>query len=115
MRHGTYRGMSYRYINEIFKRGHVPIKDCDLIGVNALKKAYPNRVLTIFVTAPKEQVRGRLASRGDKEADIEVRLKDYDNYVKEAGHYDNQVQNIVLGEAIREIDEIIINAYEALL
>jgi guanylate kinase len=115
VRHGTYRGMSYEYINNILKQNKIPLKDCDIVGVRALKKAYPNRVLTIWITADKEQVRSRMLNRGDLEADMKARLNDYDEKQKESIYYDYTVENNILEETIENVNKIIQSHYKELL
>ena len=90
-RHRTYRGMSKALINQILDTGKIAIKDCDFIGIKALKAAYPNKVFTIFVTADKNTVRERLKKRGD--IDIDTRLRDYDKIHMHIKDFDRIVVN----------------------
>jgi len=92
-RHGTYRGMSRTIIDNIINSGFIAIKDVDVVGKNALKKAYPNIVKTIFLTADKDIVKKRLLKRGGSDIDIETRLKDYDHIHKHINEYDHIIKN----------------------
>lgn len=74
--HGTYRGSSKSYIDNILSAGFIAIHNTDIIGVRALRNAYPNMVLSIFVTATKETIIKRLEHI--KDANIHERLMDYD-------------------------------------
>ena len=108
MRHGEKRGMSEKYINELFTEKKIPLKDCNLIGVNALKSKFDN-VVTIFITADKNEIERRLHRRGDALADIEKRLADYDVCMQEAKHFDHVIINDNLEKTIDKILEIIYN------
>jgi guanylate kinase len=107
-RHGTQRGMSEKYINQILNSGKIAMKDCDIIGVNALKERFEN-VLTIFITAPKEETARRMRERGDSEEDIIKRLKNYEIHLTQAKYYDFIFENINLKETVDKISEIIYN------
>ena len=91
IRHGAYRGISKTLVDEIVKGGFVALKDADEIGLHALQKAFPGRVLSIFITADKNVIRKHLVQRGCDE--IEERLADYENCLKEAGQYDYTLEN----------------------
>lgn len=108
VRHGEKRGMSEKYIKAILAENKIPLKDCDIVGVNALKSRF-NDVKTIFITADKKSVEERLNKRGDTIPDIEQRLADYDEYIKNAKYYDHVVENIDLQKTIDKILEIIYN------
>ena len=108
MRHGTKRGMSEKYINDILDKDKIPLKDCDIVGVEALRTKFKN-VLTFFITASKAEIEQRMRKRGDKEDDIKTRLDDYDRYMEEARHYDYIVENKDLDKVIAQIYKIIYN------
>jgi len=108
VRHGEKRGMSEKYIKAILAENKIPLKDCDIIGVNALKSRFGD-VKTIFITADKKTVEERLHKRGDKLEDIKKRLADYDLYMKNAEHYDYVLENVDLQKTIDKILEIIYN------
>ena len=105
-RHGTYRGMSKPLIDKILNKGKIALKDCDMIGIRAIKNIYPSNVLTIFINARKEEVERRLLARG--ETDIAIRLADYNNKIKEIRHFDFVVDNNgTLDEAVQKVQNII--------
>lgn len=108
MRHGEKRGMSEKYIHEIFAAGKIPLKDCNLIGVRALKSRF-DQVTTIFITADKAEIEQRLIKRGDSSAEIKVRMADYDNCMKEAAAFDHVIMNDNLEKTIDKIFDIIYN------
>ena len=106
VRHGEKRGMSERYILELFSANKIPLKDCDIIGVRALKSRFEN-VTTIFITADKKEIERRLIGRGDHPADIERRLADYDQCILDAKYYDYVINNVDLEKTIDKIMQII--------
>ena len=106
-RHGTYRGMSKKIIDDILSCGLIPVKDCDWVGTMALRKEYKDRVLTIFINAPREEIIKRIKERGGNEQDIIVRIKDYDDKIKEINNYDHVVDNIVVEDAANEVCKLV--------
>ncbi len=108
VRHGEKRGMSEKYINQLFADHKIPLKDCDIVGVRALQSRFPH-VTTIFITADKAEIEQRLHKRGDKPEDIKVRMEDYDRCVQDAKYYDHVLVNDNLQKTIDKILEIIYN------
>ncbi len=108
VRHGEKRGMSEKYINQLFAENKIPLKDCDIVGVRALKSRFQN-VTTIFITADKAEIERRLHARGDDPADIKVRMIDYDRCVQDAKYYDHVIVNDNVQKTIDKILEIIYN------
>jgi len=111
IRHGTYRGMSLALINDILDVGFIALKDADMVGVRALEKAYPNKVLTVFIKAKKADVEARLKNRGDSEHEVKKRLDDFEFMMQHEPHFDFSVENIVLDETIDKVHTIIQNHY----
>ena len=97
-RHGTKRGMTRTAFDDILKENKIPIKDCDANGLKALKKLYGDRVFGVFITAPVELIKQRLISRGDKSEDVEVRLKNYEEHLKQSEFYDVLIENLDVNE-----------------
>lgn len=108
VRHGEKRGMSEKYITDLFAQHKIPLKDCDLVGVRALKSRF-DHVTTIFITADKAEIARRLHGRGDDPADITRRLADYDRCVLDAPYYDHVINNENLQKTIDKILAIIYN------
>lgn len=107
IRHGTYRGMRKSSFDEIINSGRIAIRDCDINGLNAIKKLYGNRVISIFLTAPKEEIKKRFLSRNEPSESMTTRLKDYDEYIKFAKDFDYVIENINMEDTINEILKII--------
>lgn len=107
IRHGTYRGMQKSSFENILNSGKIAIRDCDRFGLEAIKKEFGDIVTSIFLTAPKEEIRNRLISRNEPLDSMEKRLKDYDEYIENAKYFDYEITNIDIDETIRQILEII--------
>lgn len=106
-RHGTYRGMRKSSFNEIINSGRIALRDCDILGLHAIKQEYPNQVLSIFLTAPKEEIEKRMISRNEPKESMKLRLKDYDLYVKNAKYFDYVINNITIDDTINQILNIL--------
>lgn len=111
-RHGTKRGMTKTAFDDILNKKKIPIKDCDKVGLNALKKLYGNKVFGVFVMAPKQEIEHRLISRGDKPEDVKVRLQNYDEFINQAEFYDVVVQNTNIDKAMSDVFDKIVEYYE---
>lgn len=107
IRHGTYRGMRKSSFNEIINSGRIAIRDCDILGLHAIRQEYPDSVLGIFLTAPKDEIKKRLMSRNEPADSMEIRLKDYDIYVENAKYFDYVIENMDINETIQKILDII--------
>ncbi len=106
IRHGTYRGMRKSSFDEILNAGKVALRDCDKYGFKALKELYPNQVTGIFLTCDKETIKNRLLSRDEPLESMTARLKDYDDYIKDAYFYDIVIENNEMESTIKQILDI---------
>lgn len=113
-RHGTKRGMTRTAFDDILKENKIPIKDCDANGLKALKKLYGDRVFGVFITAPVELIKQRLISRGDKSEDVEVRLKNYEEHLKQSEFYDVLIENLDVNETAVNVMNAIEKHYNEL-
>lgn len=107
MRHGTYRGMQKSSFDNILDSGKIAIRDCDRFGLKAIREVYGDIVKSIFLTAPKEEIRSRLESRNEPIESMEKRLKDYDEYIQNAKYFDYSIENIDIDQTISKIMEIL--------
>ena len=114
IRHGQYRGMSRKYFDEVLSRKIVPIKDCDKVGLEALKQVYKGKVFSLFLNCPKEQIEKRLIERGTSGDDLKTRLENYDACVKESIYYDIIIENINLDETVETVYKEIERFYDSL-
>lgn len=109
-RDGAYKGMSKGIIDEIAKTGKVQIKDCDEVGLNALRKEY-GKVVTIFLMIEKDEIEKRLRCRGGTDADIQNRLSDYDDYIDYKKEFEHIVPNTDASKCVADVHAIISNSY----
>jgi guanylate kinase len=72
----TYRGMSRSVVDSVIASGKIGVLTCDVVGVRALRRAYPDQVLVVFITADKGKIRARLLR--EHGTDIEERMLDYE-------------------------------------
>jgi len=106
-RHGTYRGMRKSSFNEVIDSGRIAVRDCDILGLHAIKQEYPGQVMSIFLTAPKEEIVKRMLSRNEPKESMEIRLKDYDVYVENAKYFDYVINNMKIDDTINQILDIL--------
>jgi len=102
--HGDFRGMSASIIDEFGKTGKLLIKDCDYIGVLALKEKYgADNVTAIFLTAPRDVAELRIRKRGETEEYTQMRLANYDREMATAHHFDHVVESITVEQSVNDI------------
>ena len=95
--HDHYYGTSRKLMNEKIANGKIIIKDIEVNGVenlvNLLKN--DNKVITIFLKAPKEILRKRLENRIDKPSkeEIDLRLNRFEYEESKIGIYDYVLKN----------------------
>lgn len=104
--HGNFYGCDTASIQNAVDSDYVFIKDLGVEGVVNLRKLLGREnVVTIFVDAPKDVLRERLISRGEKEIDLRLSRYDYEHtYISD---YNYKVQNIDLQECVDEVWDII--------
>jgi guanylate kinase len=110
-RHNTYRGMNKDLFDEVLNRGKFPVKDCDKIGLDALRKIYGNKVFGVFITCPKKEIEARLIGRGESGESLATRLNNYDEYVKNEVYFDTTIENIDLEVATKQLYDKIMSFY----
>ena len=105
--HNNFYGVLKSSIEEIKKRLFHFIKDIGVLGQINLKRALKNKVevLSIFLTAPKEELIKRLKARGDHDIDLRISRMEFElSYVK---NYDYCIENMNLEKTIKKIESII--------
>ncbi len=106
--HHNFYGMLYSSLDTIVndKENHY-IKDIGVLGQKSIKDALKGRtkVLSIFLTAPKEELIKRLKIRGDHDIDLRISRMEFElSYAK---NYDAVIENISLEKTIKEIEKLI--------
>lgn len=107
IRHGTYRGMRKNSFDQILNSNKIPIRDCDRFGLEALKQVYGSIVKGIFLTCPKEEIKKRMIERNEPIESMEIRLKDYDTFIKNSQYYDYTIENLDKEKTINQVLDII--------
>jgi guanylate kinase len=98
---GNYYGTSYSELSSKIPK----IFDVEYEGVLHFKTNFPYFKF-IFIDCDKETIKERLTRRGDKEKDIEARLKLYDKFQEIKGEFDKVVMNNKsIEEGLKEIVE----------
>ena len=83
------------------------IKDIGVLGQENIKQALKGKavVLSIFLTAPKEELIKRLKARGDHDIDLRISRMEFElSYAK---NYDAVIENMNLDKTIKEIEKLI--------
>ena len=105
--HNNFYGVLKSSLEEIKKRENHYIKDIGVLGQINLKRALKNKVevLSIFLTAPKEELIKRLKARGDHDIDLRISRMEFElSYSK---NYDYVLENINLDKTLKKIESLI--------
>jgi guanylate kinase len=103
---GKFYGVPRDRTKAALDHGDLLIADVDVYGAQALKAAFPDNVITIFIKPPStEALRERLLERG--EADLDDRLKRAEMELSHAEECDYQVVNDVLESSIEVVSTIV--------
>jgi len=99
--HGNFYGTSKRQINEALSQGKIVFLDIDVQGHEAVRKAYPDVVTSVFVTTPdKKTLIERLKNRGtETEETLKVRMINALHEMKKIPEYDYLLINDDFNEA----------------
>lgn len=103
--HGYMYGTSALAVDSALKVGAMLILEVDVKGALAIKKAYPDESITIFVCPPSLDVlKERLRKRGsDSEKRIDERLKRVAMEMRKSAQFNIEVLNIDVDKAVKEI------------
>lgn len=105
--HQNFYGMLKSSLEEVVASPFHFIKDVGVLGQKNIKEALKNKavVLSIFLTAPKEELIKRLKARGDH--DIDLRMSRTEFELSYAKNYDVIIENINLEKTLKEIEKVI--------
>ncbi len=108
---GNYYGTLKSEIERIWEDGKHVIFDVDVVGGLNIKKAYPEKSLTLFVQPPSlETLKNRLQNRStETEENIQKRLAKADFELSFSSKFDVIIVNDDLGKAIEESKEKVLN------
>ena len=105
--HNNFYGVLNSSLKEVEKRENHYIKDIGVLGQINLKRALKDKaeVLSIFLTAPKDELIRRLKARGDHDIDLRISRMEFElSYAK---NYDYVIENLNLNKTLKKIESII--------
>lgn len=105
--HENFYGMLNSSLEEVSTTNNHFIKDVGVLGQKNIKDALKGKavVLSIFLTAPKEELIKRLVARGDHDIDLRISRMEFElTYSK---NYDAIIENIDLEKTIKEVEKLI--------
>lgn len=107
--HGNYYGTDLGTIDAEFTKGHSVLTLLDIKGADILRKKFPGRVYTIFISPPDmATLEERLRGRGtDPEEAIRLRLENAKREMREASKFDRVIINDDLDRAYAELASLI--------
>ncbi len=105
--HDHYYGTLRTTVRDNLAQGRGVLLDIDVQGAASLRKAFPDRVVSIFVAPPTlEVLRQRLLARGTDDAEtIEKRMKNAEEEMLAAPLFDHVIVNDQLERAYHELAE----------
>ena len=108
--HGNYYGARIEDILNAVNSEDIVIKDIGVEGNRNMRELLgKDKVLSIFIDAPKEVLLERLKGRGDAIDNIELRMKRYDYEHTFMQDYEFIVQNDVVEDCAKRIQKILDN------
>ena len=110
--HGNFYGTSKKQINEALSQGKIVFLDIDVQGHEAVRKAYPDVVTSVFVTTKdKHTLIERLKKRGtETQESLEVRMINALHEMKKIPEYDFLLINDDFDEAKEYLRSIAISS-----
>ena len=108
--HGFYYGTSKDSIDKIIKENEMLLLEMDVKGALSIKKLYPNKTFSIFITPPSfDHLRKRLQKRGtDSKYRINIRLQRFKEEMKYVSKFDFKLLNDDLAKAKDQLLDIIL-------
>ena len=105
--HQNFYGVLNASLDEIAKQQVHYIKDIGVLGQQNIKRALEGRahVLSIFLTAPKEELIARLKKRGDHDIDLRISRMEFE--LSHASNYDVIIENINLEKTLKKVESLI--------
>lgn len=107
--HGKFYGTLKKTIEGAWKKHRSILLDIDVQGADALKQLYPNETIRIFISPPNmNELENRLRRRGtDSEENIQKRIRNAREEMKQATRFDYQIVNDSLDQAFGELETIL--------
>ena len=106
--HGRRYGTSRKAIEERVAQGADVVLEIDYQGALQIKQAFVNAVLVFILPPSWEELRSRLERRGEDASDvIEMRLKNAEQEMAQAGKFDFVIINEVFERALFDLKTIV--------
>lgn len=107
--HGNFYGTTKDFVEQAFSQGKSLLLDIDVQGAESLRKAYPERAVTIFIRPPSlEELERRLRGRRtDSEETIRKRVKNAEGEMKHLDRFDHVVVNDEFEHAYLQLRTIV--------
>ena len=105
--HNNFYGVLNSSLDKVVSRDCHYIKDIGVLGQINLKRALKDKVevLSIFLTAPKEELIKRLKNRGDHDIDLRISRMEFElSYSK---NYDYVIENLNLEKTLKKVQSLI--------
>lgn len=105
--HNNFYGMLNQSLEEVVTSKNHFIKDIGVLGQKNIKSALKNKtkVLSIFLSAPKNVLIERLKNRGDHDIDLRISRMEFElSYSK---YYDAVIENINLDDTLQKVEDLI--------
>ncbi len=106
--HKNFYGTLNASLEKVIEGEYHYIKDVGVLGVLNLKKALKNKakVITIFLTVPKDELIRRLKERHEPDIDLRLSRMEFElSYIK---NYDYCIENINYEKTLKKLEKIII-------
>ena len=106
--HKNFYGTLNASLEKVIEGEYHYIKDVGVLGVLNLKKALKNKakVVTIFLTVPKDELIRRLKERHEPDIDLRLSRMEFElSYIK---NYDYCIENINYEKTLKKLEKIII-------
>ena len=108
--HGYWYATQFCELNKIINNPqNIYIKDIEVHGAAKLREYFKDKgeMYSIFIDAPDDVIRERLAGRGEPEDRIKVRLSRGEMERQHIKFYDLVVQNLDLDKTIKKIEDFL--------
>ena len=106
--YGQLYGTSKKTMDAFLERGHDLILDIEPRGAKAIREHYPRGVFILILPPSLDELKSRLAKRGESAAVMERRLRTALDEIREALWYDYVIFNERLGEAVDQFRAVYI-------
>ena len=105
--HDHFYGTSKETLNSFWKQGKHVLLDIDVQGAESLRKAFPEKCFTVFVSPPSlEVLEQRLRGRGtETEEAIQKRMSNARHEMSHLEKFDFQVVNDDFNSTLKKMEE----------